>query len=54
MAYTPEELALAVKVLKDFANNPDVGIVAELIRAIESKPATPAKEVRVVEEKETR
>lgn len=54
MAFEKDELALAAKVLKEVAGNPDSGVVAELIRDIESKASAPTKEVRVSEVKETR
>ena len=50
---TKEEIDIAVKVVSDFAGNPDSGIVAELLRDL-AKSSISSKEVRVVEAKETR
>lgn len=49
-----EEIKAAVKIVGDFAGNPDVGVIAELLKALEASASTPTKEVRVVEPKETR
>ena len=56
---TRDEILSAVEVVKDFAGNPDVGVIAELLRdlaatAEETKTSTATKEVRVVDAKETR
>jgi hypothetical protein len=52
---TPEEIKAAVKIVDDFAGNPIVGVVAELLKDLEaSAVSTPAKEARVIEIKETR
>lgn len=49
---TKDEIAIAVKVLKEVAADPTVGAVKELIDLVEGSGA--AKEVRVTEIKETR
>lgn len=49
---TKEEIATAIKVIKEAASDPSVGAIKELIDLIESSGAT--KEVRVTEIKETR
>ena len=51
---TPEEITKAVKIVGDFAGNPDTGVVAELLRDLANSSKTPSPEVRVVEVKETR
>lgn len=50
---TKEEIEIAVKVINEFAGEPDSGIIAELVRDLK-KSSAPAKEVRVAEPKETR
>lgn len=50
---TKEEIEIAIRVVDEFAGSPDSGVVAELIRRMKES-STPAKEVRVVEAKETR
>jgi hypothetical protein len=47
-----DEILKAVAIVREFAGNPDSGVVADLLRDLET--STPAKEVRVVETKETR
>lgn len=57
---TKDEILAAVKIVDDFAGNPTVGAVAELLRdltdsaTVTVKTSTPANEVRVVDVKETR
>jgi hypothetical protein len=53
MSYTKDEILNAVKIVRDLAGNPDVGVIAEFLTDLE-KVSTPAKEARVVESKETR
>ena len=50
---TKDEIELAVKLIKEIAGDPSVGVVKELIDAIQSS-ANPAKEVRVKAVEETR
>jgi hypothetical protein len=50
---TKEELEIAIRVINEFAGEPIVGVVAELVREMKNSSA-PAKEVRVTEPKETR
>jgi hypothetical protein len=50
---TKQELETAVKVIKEVAGDPVIGVIAELVKDIERASATD-KEVRVVEAKETR
>ena len=49
---TKDEIIAAVKIVRDFAGNPDSGIVAQLLNDLEA--SAPANEVRVVDVKETR
>jgi hypothetical protein len=51
---TKEEIVSAVEIVREFAGNPEVGVVAELLQALLDSVATPVKETRVVEPKETR
>lgn len=54
---TAEQIAAAVAVIKEVAGDPTVGHAKETIDFLEGWTApvsTPAKEVRVVESKETR
>ena len=51
---TREEIASAVKIVGDFAGNPEIGVVAELLRDLTASASLPTKEVRVTEVKETR
>ena len=52
-----DEVLSAVQIVREFAGNPSVGVVAELLKDLEDsvtkKVSTPA-EVRVVDVKETR
>jgi hypothetical protein len=50
---TKEELEIAIRVINEFAGEPDSGVIAELVRDLK-KSSAPAKEVRVTEAKETR
>lgn len=50
---TVENAKIAVEVIKEIAGDPMVGVVKDLIDAIENSVA-PTKEVRVVTAKETR
>ena len=50
---TKEEIEIAVKVINEFAGEPDSGFIAELVRDLK-KSSAPTKEVRVTEAKETR
>jgi hypothetical protein len=50
---TKEELEIAIRVINEFAGDPDSGVIAELVRDLK-KSSVPAKEVRVAEPKETR
>lgn len=49
---TKAEILAAVAIVREFAGNPDVGVIADLLRDLET--STTAKEVRIVETKETR
>jgi hypothetical protein len=54
---TKEEIDIAVKVVADFAGNPDSGVIAELLKDLAKsveKSSNSPKEARVVEAKETR
>jgi len=55
---TKEQIEIAVKVINDVAGSPDSGAIAELVKEIQKSETknfdTTAKEVRVVESKETR
>lgn len=55
---TKDEVLSAVKIVREFAGDPVVGVIADLLNDLESsvteKISTPPKEVRVVEPKETR
>lgn len=50
--FSQDEIDVAVKVIKTVADDPTVGVIAELISAIQVSGVT--KEVRVTEAKETR
>lgn len=50
---TKEEIEIAVKVINEVAGEPEVGLIAELVKDIK-KASVPAKEVRITEAKETR
>ena len=50
---TKEELETAIKVINEIAGDPEVGVIADLVKDIRNASA-PAKEVRVTEAKETR
>jgi hypothetical protein len=50
---TKDEIEVAVKLIKEIAGDPSVGVVKELIDAIQNS-AIPAKEVRVKAVEETR
>jgi hypothetical protein len=54
---TKEEIDNAVRIVADFAGNPDSGVIAELlkdlVKSVEKSSHSP-KEARVVEAKETR
>lgn len=50
---TKEELETAIKVINEIAGDPEVGVIADLVKDIR-KASAPAKEVRVTEAKETR
>jgi hypothetical protein len=50
---TKEELEIAIRIINEFAGEPDSGVIAELVRDLK-KSSAPAKEVRVSEPKETR
>lgn len=50
-----DEILNAVKIVNEYAGKPTVGVIADLLKALEdSTTSTPAKEVRVVEAKEQR
>jgi hypothetical protein len=49
---TKDEILAAITIVRDFAGNPDSGVVADLLKDLEN--SIPTKEVRVVESKETR
>jgi hypothetical protein len=49
---TPDEVKAAVKIVRDFAGDPDSGVIADLLKDLEN--SIPTKEVRVMESKETR
>jgi hypothetical protein len=53
---TVDEIQAAVKIVGDFAGNPDSGVIAELLNDLlaSTQVSTPTNEVRVVEAKETR
>jgi len=53
---TPEEIKAAVKIVDDFAGNPGVGVIADLLKdlAKSAETSVPTKEVRVTDVKETR
>lgn len=56
---TKEQIEIAVKLINEVAGSPDSGAIAELIKDIEKSETkdfdkSAAKEVRVVESKETR
>jgi hypothetical protein len=53
---TKDEILNAVKIVNEFAGKPSVGVIADLLKDLEqsANTSTPAKEVRVVEAKETR
>lgn len=50
---TKDEYETAVKVIKHVALDPEIGVIAELVKDIQRASASD-KEVRVVEAKETR
>ena len=50
---TKEEILNAIKIVGDFAGNPDSGIVAQLLKDLETSTVA-TKEVRTVDAKETR
>lgn len=52
--FTPEEIAIAVKVVNKVAGDPDSGVIADLVKEIKNFDQKPTKEVRIVEAKETR
>ena len=49
-----KEIESAVKIVGDFAGNPESGVIAELLRDLTKSASAPAKEVRVADVKETR
>jgi len=56
---TKEQIEIAVKLINQVAGSPDSGAIAELIKDIEKSETknfdnSAAKEVRIVESKETR
>lgn len=54
---TKEEIEIAIKVINAVAGTPDSGAIADLVKEIgksETKANDAAKEVRIVEAKETR
>jgi len=55
---TKEQIEIAIKVINDVAGSPDSGAIAELVKDIrksaENFDTVAAKEVRIVEAKETR
>lgn len=55
---TKDELDIAIKVINEVAGTPDSGLIAELVKAIATTETDSdklaAKEVRIVEAKETR
>jgi hypothetical protein len=55
---TKEQIEIAVKVINEVTGSPDSGVIAELIKDIQKSEVktdnTAAKEVRIVEAKETR
>lgn len=50
---TKEEYETAVKVIRAIALDPEIGVIADLVKDIQ-RASTSDKEVRVVEAKETR
>lgn len=52
--FTKDEIETAIKVINQIAGNPDVGVIAELVKDIRKSSDAPTKEVRVTEPKETR
>jgi hypothetical protein len=50
---TKEELEIAIRVINEFAGEPIIGVVAELVRDLKNSSAS-VKEIRVTESKETR
>jgi hypothetical protein len=50
---TKEELEIAIRIINEFAGEPDSGVIAELVRDLK-KSSAPVKEIRVTESKETR
>lgn len=54
---TKEEIEIAIKLINAVAGTPDSGAIADLVKEIsksETKADSAAKEVRIVEAKETR
>ena len=53
---TKNEIDAAIKIVSDFAGNPESGIIAELLKDLKKSTDTSAKdiEVRVTDAKETR
>jgi hypothetical protein len=55
---TKEQIEIAIKVINDIAGTPESGAIAELVKDIrkseENFDTSAAKEVRIVEAKETR
>ena len=49
---TKDEILNAIAIVRDFAGNPDSGVVADLLKDLEN--SIPTKEVRVVDSTETR
>lgn len=52
--FSKDEVETAIKVINTIAGNPDVGVIAELVKDIRKSSDAPTKEVRVTEAKETR
>lgn len=55
---TKEQIEIAIKVINDVTGSPDSGVYADLIKdirkSVENFDTSAAKEVRIVEAKETR
>jgi hypothetical protein len=54
MAISNEDREIAIRVIDEVSGSPDSGAIAELIKELKNFDKSAAKEVRVVEAKETR
>lgn len=50
---TKDEIETAIRVVREVSGNPDVGVIAELLKQLEASAVAP-KDVRTVTPKETR